>query len=228
MDIKDLQWLLNPGTDRRRAQAQIRRGGTNPEWVEHFFTACAIANNDPTINKETGMRHSVESMVAELRKRVQLDAIHKEAGSPLNEALNKLEARQQLNAVEKKALFSALQRPPLSYKKAERDPQELLDQMADYALRHHIKPSHGHTPPEALYEDLKDRFGIDGVQAVGGREKIIEMLRGLREEHQTPSMAEQMPVYDGSPIPLRNDYDPKDRALFMTRDTPSGGLGSYM
>lgn len=218
INVQDLQWLLNVGEERGRAQARRLRGDNNPEWADDFFVSLARhtgAPEDPTINKTNGMRHTVESMVSELRNRVQLDAINKEGEQvPFDGALGK------------DALLSAASMPPLSYKKAD-DNQHLLESMKDYILRHHVMPSRGQTPPEALYEVLKDQFGIESVHRVGGREKLMDMLSKLRDDNRTPSAAEGLPTYDGSPMAVRYDYDPKDRALFMTRDT-GGSPGSYM
>jgi len=227
MDVKDLNWLLNSGGERRRAEAQVRRGGSYPDWVEDFLVLAIGGAGDPTMDESTGIRHTVQSMVSELRARVALDAITKEASAHLVTALSKLGSKE-LSGVEKRALLSALGLPRLSYKQAgDVDGEKILASMEDYILRHHVRPSRGHTPAEALYESVKDQFGIEGVTAAGGREVIIKMLRRLREENEAPNAADALPTYDGTPSPLKYDYDPKDRSLFMSRDT-SGSPGSYM
>jgi hypothetical protein len=139
-----------------------------------------------------------------------LDVIHKEADP---------------EAVDNMIQSAASTLPPLHYKKA--DNEDPLEKMKDYALRYHVLPSRGQALPEALYEALKDKFGPNGIVSAGGREVIIDMLKKLSEEHKSPNAADNLPTYDGTPILVRHDYDPKDRGMFMTRET-GGSPGSYM
>lgn len=193
--LKDYEWLVSGMADERRQTiASQLRNDYVPEWIEEYLASYAAA--DPTLNKETGRKHTVESMVEELKERVRLDAIEKKA-----------------------SIFF----PPLRAKLAElaeekQTPEELLGEMADHILRHHIRPNHGQSSIPALYEALKDQFDIEGVEKAGGKDRIIDMLEKLRQENQKPNLADALPTYDGSPLQIGREHD-EDQAHFLNSDT---------
>lgn len=208
-DDKELEWLLSAprfAADRHQAKARQMRGEQHPEWVDNFFDSLmgsmsvegsieVSVKEDPTINKQTGIRHTVESMVEELAARVKLDAIQKSASFEV----------------------------PLFVRAS----NEVLGQIKDYVLRHHVKPNHGHVIVEALYDAVKEQFGLQAVDNAGGPEAVKDMLKTVKQENESANAADGLPMYDGSPINVRHDYDTRDNSNFLTRPN-SGGLGNYM
>lgn len=196
-NLADLNWLVGGmGDERKQSYARQMRGEETADWLQDFFTS--YASGDPTINKQTGRKHTVESMVEELKERVRLDSIKKEA----------------------------IYRPPLRLRlaeilqpmKEENNPDQLLADMADYVLRHHIRPNHGQSSIVALYEALKDHFDVEGIEAAGGKDRIIAMLDKLRTENSGFNPADALPIYDGTPIQMKKEYE-NDRADFLSQDT---------
>lgn len=65
--------------------AKKMRGEVYADWLNNFISRYSppeqARKNDPTINKETGLQHTVESMVDELANRVGLKALQKTASS---------------------------------------------------------------------------------------------------------------------------------------------------
>ena len=84
------------------------------------------------------------------------------------------------------------------------DPKKTLAEMGQYLKTYHLRPTHAMKEPEALFFELKNKFGIDVVQELG-RDSIMELIEKLREEMKEPSMSENLPKYDGSPMQLREE-----------------------
>lgn len=196
LNAQDLAWLFNGGTDRRASIARQMRGDELPDWMAEAFAIMAAKQNDPTI-KANGEPHTIESMVDDLRDRVKLDSIQKQAGY-------------------EPPLFVRAEAEDEHQKNADR----LLAGMADYLERHLLKPGHGQSPLPALFEAIKEKFGIDGVSRAGGIEKVKVMIEKLKKEHESPNPANDLPIYDGSPMMMgREDSQSKDRSDFLTQDT---------
>ena len=191
LGAKEWQWILSgPAFDRGSYQARQMRGESRPDWMEAFLMA--HSKGDPTVNAKTGVRHTVESMVSDLRERVKLDSITKEASAE----------------------------PPLACKSAQlnSEQQEMLDIMTDYVVRYFILPERGRSPIPALYESIKDKFGVQAIIIAGGPETVKDMLKRLKEEHESPNLAESLPTYDGQPLTVHYDSDMRDSSNFMTQD----------
>jgi len=189
---KELQWILSgPAFGRNNQQARQMRGEQKADWMEAFIMA--NSKNDPTINAATGIKHTVDSIVAELRERVQLDAFTKQASLT----------------------------PPLAVKASDGDQKAILEVMADYVTRHYLLPERGRTSLPALFEAIKDRFGTKVIVAAGGPDYIKELLAKLKGDHETPNLADGLPTYDGQPLTVRYDGDMRDSSNFLTQDAGS-------
>lgn len=88
------------------------------------------------------------------------------------------------------------------------DKKKILAEMIQYLKTYHLRPTHAMKEPEALFFELKDKFGVNIVQEIG-RGKIMEIIDYLREEMKEPSMSDGLPKYDGSPMPLRDESEEK-------------------
>lgn len=73
--------MNNPVFDelRRRQAASQLRNDVTASWIDHFMNRMNPSSTNATINQKTGQPHTVESMVEELRERVKLDSITKQA-----------------------------------------------------------------------------------------------------------------------------------------------------
>lgn len=207
LTARDYEWmfshLVDPN-DRKQKNARQMRGEDLPEWFVAAFEGMALAGRDPTF-KESGEKHSVESMTEELRKRVQLDVIKKEASlePPLFVKANAPKQRVYVQNVEDSS--------------SKADAQKTLLEMKDYVERHFLRPGHGQASIPALFEAIKDKFDIDGVSKAGGIEQVKKMLEKLRIQYQEPNLAETLPTYDGAPQQLGHGLDnsQKDRSDFL-------------
>lgn len=188
LNFADLQWLFGSTKldEEKLATARRMRGDYMPEWADEFLQS--FSADDPTINKETGIKHTVNSMVEDLKQRVQLDAIKK----------------------------SASFQPPLFVKAFEENWQE---EVRDYVERHCLKPSHGQMLLPAIYEAVKDQFGVELVSDAGGAESLLEFLAKLKKEHETPNPADSLPRFDGTPVQMGKDVEQKDRSDFLSQPT---------
>lgn len=92
--------------------------------------------------------------------------------------------------------------------KPEIDKKKVLAEMVQFLKTYHLKPSHAMKQPEALFFELKEKFGTEVVQEIG-RDQIMELIGQLKKEMKEPSMIEGLPEYDGSPIQLRDEPEEK-------------------
>ena len=72
----------------QRSYARDLRNETTANWLDNFINTQIVEASDPVINKQTGLKHTVESMVEDYRLRVGLNTLNKEA-SFLRVALSK-------------------------------------------------------------------------------------------------------------------------------------------
>lgn len=198
LTAQDYEWLFSDTTkpEKKRSYARSLRGESDPEWVHDFFKS--FSAEDPTIDKESGRKHTVESMVEELKNRVKLDSISKIASICSRE-------------------------PSLFFRRAEKT-NDLLDEMKDYIERHYLKPGHGQSSRPALFEAIKEKFGLDRLDEGGGVEKIKSMIDEIRKEYIKPNPADCLPAYDGTPIPVGRDKE-TDKSDFLTQNTSSNTSG---
>lgn len=89
-------------------------------------------------------------------------------------------------------------------KTADQEHKKELTEMIQFLRTYHLRPTHAMKEPEALFFELKSKFGTDIVQEIG-RDTIMKMINRLREEMKEPMLSENLPDYDGSPMQLRDD-----------------------
>lgn len=100
-DLSELNRLVNQikpfiTRDEQLQSARRMRNEVQADWLSNFMDTmmaqeASPESNDPTINKQTGMRHTVESMVEELSSRVGLQTLSKTASEePSDEELEQL------------------------------------------------------------------------------------------------------------------------------------------
>lgn len=82
--------------------------------------------------------------------------------------------------------------------------KKVLTEMAAFLKTYHLRPTHALKEPEALFFELKTKFGVDTVQQIG-REPIMEMIERLRKEMEEPHVADNLPAYDGAPMQLKEE-----------------------
>lgn len=194
--------LLQPAFARYDGVAQARqlRNSTEPEWVDNFFQIMSSSSIDPTIDKKTGIVHTVESMVEDLRSRVGLSGLDKKASFTV--------------ALSKKGRFSIEDK---EYDKMNEN--QLFEEIRKEIDNYGIKPTSGFIAIEALMDKVKDKFGEDVVHRIG-RERLAEFLEKLRNEAIDMSTIDNLPKYEGQPMPIGSNEDNKN-------DNSKPGQGTF-
>jgi hypothetical protein len=80
---------------------------------------------------------------------------------------------------------------------------ELLSEICDYVLVYHVRPTHGGRDSEAIYAGVRQKFGdrLDGLN----KEKVLELIKRVKDDNDEGRMADKLPGYDGTPVAVNNN-----------------------
>jgi len=179
--VKQIQELLNaPTFDRiRRAdQAASLRNDVHADWITNFMNRM-MQNEEVSshmVDTKTGQTHTVSSLVDELRERVQLDAISKEASLediPLT-----------AKAIQKKKTKSL----------SDDEKQNVSQFIEDMYSSHR-----GYCDTPAVMYACKEKFGNDLV--IDNLNFIQDKIMESKDKHKSPGVSAILPSpYQGEPM----------------------------
>ena len=189
---------LNPTIIRYDQQrfAKELRNEVHANWLDSFMTTIQNSGDSNMINKETGLRHTVDSLVAELQVRVGLDSIRKKA---------------QTIALSKHA-------------KPDEDNDDISDEdlikkiKADIELMG-LRPTGGFISTESLLDSIKERFGEQVIERFG-RDKLIELVTKWRDQVKDMTDVDNLPPYDGQPVPMGAEQNDPANDMFSNLELP--------
>lgn len=178
---------LKPSFARYDQQMTVKalRNEVQADWLDSFMTTM---NNNPSplINKETGLKHTVDSLVAELQTRVGLDSLQKNSQTLTNKTSASLDGDE----------------------KQETD-EDLLEKIKQHVDISCLRPTGGFISAESILNNVKDHFG-DNIVEVFGRDELIEHFTKWRDDVRDTSDIESLPKYNGDPIPMSNEKNQQD------------------
>lgn len=155
----------------------------DPDRSDVMDTFFAMMSKDsPIVNAKTGQRHTVESMVGELRERVGLESY-----------LNRIVAKNDRIELSRRAA----QKINLDEITDEAKLKEFLGQ---FSLRFLNRDS-GLTPAENIIEALKGVPGGLDLITKFTREKIKEVVQMIVDAHPKSDPSSSLPSYDGGALP---------------------------
>ena len=167
----------------RLEEVQRRRNGRESEIMDSFFELFSGNMNiqDPTINKTTGTKHTVESMVEELKDRVGLEAVkgQKKIASPI---------------LARRAKYDPFKHPDMTEEDLKRELQE-------FARKYFLERDHGFSVVETIIEDFKLQPGGQELVQKFGREKIRKILHDIVEQYPKSDPSATLPAYEGGATP---------------------------
>ena len=156
------------------------RDAERSDVIDNFFSI--MSAEDPTINKTTGKKHTVESLVQELQARVCLDTVLQ---------------KQSTNEF-----------PPLSRKAKHLTQgdgvlteQDLVKRLEEFSKKYFLERDHGMSSVETIIEEFK--MQPDGVKVIEvfGREKIRDVLQKIIDSYPKDDMGAAMPASDAIVMP---------------------------
>ena len=166
---------------RRSAEVREWRNETTADWIANFMATMERRNESSKpeyeVDLKTGEIHNVESMVADLRERVKLDAIQK--GASLNEI-----------PLSKKMVVEA------ASKKKDQDEEKYLIQQF---IEDHYSSHRGHADSPAIIYACRDKFGFD--QVADNLKFIEKIIEESREKFRSPNLLSILPsAFQGQPM----------------------------
>lgn len=176
--LKQMQDLLQtPAFDRiRRADhAASLRNDVQADWITNFMNRMLQTNvPDHMIDPKTGRAHTVDSMVADLAERVQLDSISKQAS---------LE-------------------PPLTAKGIQKKKTKLSDEQKSEIAQFidDLYSSHrGYCDTPAVFYSLKEKFGDDDI--IENMSFVEDKIKDTKDKYKSPGVSAILPSpYQGQPM----------------------------
>jgi hypothetical protein len=158
--IKALEQFATATT--RQEYFQKLREPDKSEVFDNFLSI--MSSEDPTINKTTGVRHTVESMVSELSNRVGLDAVLQK---------NSADAVQELSRKAKYMVDDG---------KIPND-TEIRDILSEFSRKYFLERDHGLSSVETMIEEFKYQpHGMKIIETFG-RDKIRDILRDIVNQY---------------------------------------------
>lgn len=179
---------------RKAEHAKSLRGEVTANWLDSFMNRMyqsEINKQEHLVNAKTGKPHTVESMVQELRERVQLDSLTK-SGKPTGEL-------------------------PLSKKMAEQmyahDMQEITKAIENFLSSHR-----GHADDQAVLYFLRDTFGEEHINKLS--DQITKKIEQLKKEYAEPLLGDEA-LADaalGQPLKLEDEDLNNDQIFTNIQD----------
>jgi hypothetical protein len=156
----------------RQEYFQKLRDSEKSDVFDNFFSI--MSADDPTINKTTGIKHTVESMVSELQGRVGLDAILRKRAEDTPPSLSR-KAKYMTNDGHVP------------------DESGLVKLLEDFSQKYFLQRDHGLSSVETMIEEFKSQ--PDGLKIIEtfGREKIRDILRGVVAEYPKDDPSSMIP-----------------------------------
>lgn len=146
----------------RQEYFQKLRDTDKSEVFDNFLSI--ISAEDPTINKTTGRKHTVDSIVSELHARVGLDAV-----------LRKHAVDEPL-ALSRKAKYMASDgKLP--------DEQTLKGELTEFSRKYFLERDHGLSAVETMIEEFKSQPNGMRIIEAFGRERVRDMLRDIVDQY---------------------------------------------
>jgi hypothetical protein len=183
--IRELEQFA-AATTRQEYFRKLRDADTS-EVFDNFVSI--VSAEDPTINRTTGIKHTVESMVSELQSRTGLEALLKkrsEDGAP---------------TLSRKARY-------LSNDGAQITEEQLIAELEEFSKKYFLERDHGLSSVETVIEDFKSRPG--GMRAIEafGRERVRDILRDIVSKYPKDDPMASLPRGDAMTMPAADQADP--------------------
>lgn len=187
LNLNDSIRQINNLVDRARRQshASSMRNDTTADWITNFMNRMnQNVESESTMNKETGQAHTVDSMVAQLRSRVGLDSLKKDA--------TLVEIPLTAKAIQKKKTDSSL---------TDDDKQNASRFIDDFFSSHR-----GYADVPAVLYACRDKFGNDIVAE--NLDFFSKTIDEAKERNHSPGMSSILPSpYQGQPLKVDLQHD---------------------
>lgn len=168
----ELARLLNTPEFRKMEQRQVFAGMRNqaePDWLQSLYSKFAtLGGTDSQINEKTGQPHTVESMVQELRERVKLDGLTKQASVRIPLSRIAMEREQEKSE-------------ETSKKEREEKLPELFNFIEDLFSSHR-----GFVDTPAVIQECRSKFGNELCHSFS--EEILEQVKKMRDKFDVSSV----------------------------------------
>jgi hypothetical protein len=179
--LRQIQELINtPAFNIVRRQAEVRnwRNETQADWVTNFMQRMHQQTNEE-LDAATGEAHTVESKVQELRQRVRLDAIEKQASA------------EQIPLSKQMILEAKSKKKDLSGSDTKQQIQRFIED--------HYSSHRGYADEPAVIYACREKFGDDRV--ADNISFIKKMIDEARSRYLTPDIGATLPSpFQGQPM----------------------------
>lgn len=194
--VQELEQFVKANT--RQEYFRKLRESENSEVFDSFVAI--VSSEDPTINKTTGIQHTVESMVLELQNRTGLDALLRKRSNNTPPTLSR------------RAKY-------MSNDGAQITEADLQAKLEEFSRKYFLERDHGLSSVETVIEDFKSQPG--GMHAIElfGRERIRDILRGIIDKYPKDDPLASLPRGDALTMPAA------DQATIGQGESANVGMG---